>query len=203
MPTNSLFEFVVVHRTDLISRCRAKVATRPSPSPTDAEIEHGVPLFLDQLVSELRHGPSKTQEISKGAVLHGHNLLQQGFSIGQVVHDYGDICQSITDLAVELKASISAEDFRTLNRCLDDAIAGAVTEYTVIQDVTRDVESQELQNLTNTAITAFEVLQMGNLGVGGSTAAVVRRSLMAIRAVVDRRAAELAPLSLVAEAKSR
>jgi hypothetical protein len=24
---------------------------------------------------------------------------------------------------------ISIEDFRTLNRCLDDAIAGAVTEY--------------------------------------------------------------------------
>ena len=30
---------------------------------------------------------------------------------------------------MELAAPISTEDFRILNRCLDDAIAGAVTEY--------------------------------------------------------------------------
>jgi hypothetical protein len=41
----------------------------------------------------------------------------------------GDVCQAITELAVELNAPISTDDFRTLNRCLDDAIAGAVTEY--------------------------------------------------------------------------
>ncbi len=29
----------------------------------------------------------------------------------------------------EMNAPISTDDFRTLNRCLDDAIAGAVTEY--------------------------------------------------------------------------
>jgi hypothetical protein len=32
------------------------------------------------------------------------------------VHEYGDVCQSITDLAVELGAPISTDDFRTLNR---------------------------------------------------------------------------------------
>ena len=49
--------------------------------------------------------------------------------MSQVVHDYGDVCQSVTDLAVEVNAPISTDDFRTLNRCLDEAIAGAVTEY--------------------------------------------------------------------------
>jgi hypothetical protein len=49
--------------------------------------------------------------------------------VSQVVHDYGDVCQAITELAGEMDAPISTEDFRTLNRCLDDAIAGAVTEY--------------------------------------------------------------------------
>jgi hypothetical protein len=110
--------------------------------------------------------------------------LLQGFTISQVVHDYGDVCQSVTDLAVELAAPIDAEDFRTLNRCLDDAIAGAVTEYAYEHDVTRQGESQELQHLTNRAITAFEVLQTGNVGVGGSTGAVVKRSLLAIRAAL-------------------
>ena len=54
----------------------------------------------------------------------------QGFTVSQVVHDYGDVCQSITDLALQLNAPINVEDFRTLNRCLDDAIASAVTEHT-------------------------------------------------------------------------
>src|SRR6202035_1466513 len=116
----------------------------------------------------------------------------QGFTVGQVVHDYGDICQSVTDLAVELAAPISSDDFRTLNRCLDDAIAGAVTEYAHEQDVTRDGTSHELRTLINTAVTAFDVLRTGNVGVGGSTGAVVLRSLRAIGALVDRQSAEIA-----------
>jgi hypothetical protein len=143
----------------------------------------------------LRHGPSKSHEISKGATKHGHDLLGQGFTISQVVHGYGDVCQSITDLAVELGAPIATDDFRTLNRCLDDAIAGAVTEFAREQDVTRDGQSDQLENLTSTAITAFEVIKTGNVGVGGSTGAVLHRSLMAIRAaLVDRKRAEIAPV---------
>ena len=36
---------------------------------------------------------------------------------------YGDICQSITALATELDAPITPDEFRTLNRCLDEVIA--------------------------------------------------------------------------------
>ena len=50
---------------------------------------------------------------------HGRELLQHGFTIEQVVHDYGDLCQSVTDLAVELSMPLSNDEFRTLNRCLD------------------------------------------------------------------------------------
>jgi hypothetical protein len=123
----NLAEFIDTHRDELIRRCRAKVAKRTVPPATDAEIDHGVPLFLSQLCKELSNGrSSETHEISESALEHGHDLLVRGFTIGQVVHDYGDVCQSITDLAVETSAPISADDFRTLNRCLDDAIAGAV-----------------------------------------------------------------------------
>jgi hypothetical protein len=187
MANITLDKFIVENRDELIHRCRAKVAKRTAPPPTEAEIVHGVPLFLDQLVKELRHGPSKTHEIKESAKEHGHDLLLHGFTISQVVHAYGDVCQSVTDLAVELGTPISTDDFRTLNRCLDDAIAGAVTEYAHVQDVTRDGTSDELQRLTNVAITAFEVLQTGNVGIGGSTGAVVYRSLIAIRAALITR----------------
>jgi hypothetical protein len=197
MANVTLYEFIGANREALIRRCRAKVAKRSAPPPTEAEIDHGVPMFLDQLVEELRHGPSNTREISKSAVQHGHDLLLQGFTIGQVVHDYGDVCQSITDLALELAAPISTDDFRTLNRCLDNAIAGAVTEYARVQEVTRDGESDELRSLTNTAITAFEVLQTGGVGIAGRTGALVHRSLLGIRSLIDR------PLGAIADPKSR
>ena|SRR5687768_184293 len=193
MATVPLHEFIGVYREEIIRRCKEKVAGRSSPpAPADAEIDHGVPLFLDQLVQELRDGPSKSHAISRDAGEHGHDLLRKGFTVSQVVHDYGDVCQSVTDLAVELDAPISTEDFRTLNRCLDDAIASAVTDYSRNQDVARDGESSELRNLINTAITAFEVLQTGTVGIAGKTGGVVHRSLTAIRALSERSLADAA-----------
>jgi signal transduction histidine kinase len=198
-----LHEFVAVNREEIIRRCRAKVATRSVPPPTDAEIDHGVPVFLDQLADALRLGLISTPEICKSAVQHGHDLLLQGFTVSQVVHDYGDVCQAITELAVEMNAPISTDDFRGLNRCLDDAIAGAVTEYgrernqsTLEGETARGSErlgffAHEMRNLINTAIVAFEVLKTGNVGVAGSTGTVLHRSLLGLRALTGRSLAEV------------
>jgi hypothetical protein len=189
----TLSEFIEVNRDELIGRCRQKVAMRSVPPATEAELARGVPMFLNQLAAELRTGASKTDEIGKSAIQHGQDLLQQGFTVGQVVHDYGDICQAITDLAVETEAPIATDDFRTLNRCLDDAIAAAVTAFGREQEAVLAGESRELLTLTNTAITAFEALQTGNVGISGSTGTLVHRSLVAIRTLVERPSAKIAP----------
>jgi len=192
-----LSEFVTLHRDAIITRCRAKAIARSISPATEAVVEHGVPVFLSQLVDALRRGLS-TPEIGRSGVLHGHDLLMQGYSVSQVVHEYGDVCQAITELAVELSASISAEDFRTLNRCLDEAIAGAVTEYgrernqsTLDTEVARGRErlgflAHELRNLIHTALVSFDVLKKGNAGVAGSTAAVLHRSLKGLNALIGR-----------------
>lgn len=193
-----LHEFIASNREEIIRRCRGKVATRSFPPPTAAEIEHGVPVFLDQLATALRPGSAPNADINETALQHGHELLVQGFSVCEVVHDYGDVCQSITELALELNAPITTDDFRQLNKCLDDAIASAVTEYgrernqsTLDGEAARETEQRgflahELRNLVNTAILAFEVLRTGNVGVGGSTGGVLNRSLLALRALVGR-----------------
>jgi signal transduction histidine kinase len=198
-----LHEFIAFNREEIIRRCRAKVATRSVPPPTDVEIDHGVPVFLEQLINALRLGLTSSPEIGRSAVKHGHDLLLQGFTVSQVVHDYGDVCQSITDLAVEKNAPIRTDDFRTLNRCLDDAIAGAVTQFgreqnqsTLDGETARESEragflAHELRNVLNTAIMAFEVLKTGNVGVAGSTGSVLHRSLMGAHALVDRSLAEV------------
>jgi signal transduction histidine kinase len=194
-----LHEFIALNRDEIIGRCRAKVGARTIPTPSEAEINHGVPLFLDQLVDSLRSGDTGNRQIDMTAGRHGHDLLLRGFTISQVVHDYGDVCQTITELAGETDAPISTDDFRTLNRCLDEAIAGAVTTFErenqqkaslqQSQESTRSNQRvaflvHELRNLVNTAIVAFEVLKTGNVGVSGSTGAVLNRSLVGLRDLV-------------------
>jgi signal transduction histidine kinase len=198
-----LHEFIVANRDEIIRRCRVKVASRAVPPFTAAEIDHGVPMFLDQLVHALRHGVGSTTEISETALQHGRDLLHRGFTVSQLVHDYGDICQVITTLAVQTDEAVSTDEFRTLNRCLDDAIAGAVTEFgrghdqsTVDAESARGSErlgylAHELRNLVNTAMVAFEVVKTGNVGVGGSTGSVLQRSLQGLQALATRSLAEV------------
>ena len=201
-----LHEFLTVNRHDIIARTRVKVASRSAPRATQAELEHGVSLFLDQLVETLRceqltPGRGTSEQMARSASEHGAELRRAGFTIAQVVHDYGDLCQAVTELAIELEGSIaiSADEFRTLNRCLDEAIAQAVTEYARQRErslTDRGTErvgffAHELRNLLANAMLAFEVLKSGKVGIGGSTGAVLGRNLVALRDIIDRSLAEV------------
>jgi hypothetical protein len=55
-------------------------------------------------------GTHSARAIGATAARHGGDLLRLGFTVSQVVHDYGDICQTITALAVDQHAPISVED---------------------------------------------------------------------------------------------
>jgi hypothetical protein len=194
-----LHEFLTLHREEVVARTREKVAVRSAPGAAQAEMENGVPLFLDQLVETLRREQQTSArptsaEMVESALLHGGELRKAGFSLSQVVHGYGDVCQAVTALAMELEAPISSDEFRTLNRCLDDAIAQAVTEFARQRDISVAdivIERQgffvhELRNLLGSAVMAFEMLKTGSVGIGGSTGAVLERNLLALRDLIDR-----------------
>ena len=141
--------FLSNNRDDLIARCKAKVAQRPARAATVQQLSNGIPMFLEQLTNTLRAeeegdvaegvrisgraGGDATvlSQIGVTATAHGKELMKLGYTVDQVVHDYGDLCQSITDLAVERDAPFTTDQFRTLNRCLDNAIADAVTEFSL------------------------------------------------------------------------
>ena len=198
-----LYEFIDLNREAIISRTRDRVRRRPWPSVAPGEVEHGVPLFLTQLSETLRleatPAPFPADAIGAAASRHGGELLRSGFTVSQVVHDYGDICQTITSIAVEQKAPISVEEFRTLNRCLDTAIAEAVTEHARLTAETRSAEeverlghaAHELRDGLNTAILAFHTLKRGAVAANGSTGAILGQSLMSLREVVDRTLSEV------------
>jgi signal transduction histidine kinase len=199
----ALHVFIAEQRNAIIRRCVAKVATRAAQPFTAAGTDHGVPLFLEQLITALRLGLGSGNEIGPSAILHGHDLLRQGFSVSQVVHGYGDICQAISELAMEAGATISVDDFRLLNQCLDDATSGAVTQFGrehtqsgIDGETARGTEylgflAHELGNLTQTAMLAFGALKTGNLAASGSTGDVLHQSLIGIRALIGRSLAEV------------
>jgi len=206
-----LHEFLKNNREELVSRCCAKVIKRTAPEPTVAELEHGIPLFLDQLIDTLRselgaprEGSSQLPpEIGASAGKHGNELLRKGFSVDQVVHGYGDLCQAVTELAAEKDAPVSVDEFRTFNRCLDNAIADAVTEFGRQRDKLISAEgaqamnerlgslAHELRNLLNAAILAFDAIKAGNVAVTGATGGVLDRSLLGLRNVIDRSLADV------------
>jgi len=198
-----LGDFLASHRDELLARARSRVVVRNSPPSTDLELTYGLPVFLDQLRIALRRaseqGESDHSELERTAGHHGHDLFHKGLTVAQVVHDYGDLCQVITGLAVERGAAISADEFRTLNLCLDDAIAGAVTEFSrqreraLTQEGTErlGVLAHELRNQLNTAMLAFAIVKKGVVAIGGSTGAMLERSLLGIQSLIDRSFADV------------
>ncbi|HEY5938774.1 MAG TPA: HAMP domain-containing sensor histidine kinase [Kofleriaceae bacterium] len=142
-------------------------------------------------------------EIGSAAGKHGRELLREGFTVDQVVHDYGDLCQSVTELAAEKNAQVTVDEFRTFNLCLDNAIADAVSEYGRDRDrfISREgtqavnerlgILGHELRNLLNSAIVAFDAIKSGNVALTGATGGVLDRSLLGLRDVIDRSLAEV------------
>jgi len=198
-----LHEFITTYREQIITRTRSKLTDRPWPLVSTSELEHGVPLFLTQLSETLRLETSATPfsqtAIGASALKHGAELRTRGFNVAQVVHDYGDICQAITEIAVEEKIPVTTEEFHVLNRCLDAAIAGAVTEHariTADSRTTGEIErsgqlAHEVRDLLNTALLAFHTLKRGAVAINGSTGTVLGRSLMNLRDLVDSTLADI------------
>jgi signal transduction histidine kinase len=211
-----LRNFLGNNRADLIARCAAKVAKRSSRNACQNQLETGIPMFLEQLIQTLEaegdgealegvriSGPSggdqtSLSEMGVTAAAHGKALLALDYTIDQVVHDYGDLCQAVTDLGYERDAPFSIEEYRTLNRCLDNAIADAVTEFSAQRDIaiqTRQTSEgnqrlgylmHELRNALSSAMLAADAMRSGNLPVSGATGAVLQRSHTAMARLINR-----------------
>ena len=216
-----MHSFLSNNRDELIARCKAKVAERPQRAATPAQLANGIPMFLEQLTRTLRaeeegdvaegtriSGPAggdstALSQIGVSATAHGQQLMELGYTVDQVVHDYGDLCQAITGLAVERDAPFSVDQFRTLNRCLDNAIADAVTEFSAHRDASISRQQvagenerlgvlvHELRNSLQTVTLGFTALESGLVPVGGSTGALIKRSLGALSSLLDRALGEV------------
>ncbi|MEO7093187.1 MAG: sensor histidine kinase, partial [Polyangiales bacterium] len=185
-----LRDFIAANREEILARARLRVSSRSAPGASDVELTRGLPVFLEQLSEALRKSSAAEDAdhtaMKESAGDHGDILFDQGLTAEQVVHDYGDLCQVITGLAVEQRSAIPARDFQVFNLCLDDAIAGAVTAYSARRERTiaaEDTErlgviAHEMSNVLNAALLSFASIRKGTVAPGGSTGAMLERNLL-------------------------
>ena len=207
LPPGMLQEFIIAHRGEIELRVGQRVMARMAHVNPASRPEQGVPVLITQIVEALAEAStlrvlraeSPTTVINDSAALHGQQLLRDGFTVTQVVNGYGDLCQVVTQLAGEFNAVISARDFHVFNRCLDEAIAGAVTAFASQRE--RDlayegtervgVLAHEMRNLLNTMSLSFAIIREGKVGLSGSTGAMLARSMAGLCTLVDRSVAEV------------
>lgn len=186
-----LADFIAGNREEIVTRYRSKAVIASLPASLDAGPEYAVEIFIEELMSALRNSHDRTNVLPRDDDALG------GWQIVPRVIQYRDICQSITELAMEMNAPIDVADFATLDRCFDDTVARAVTKSTSGRSQTAQsaaagsseplgVFQQEVRRLVNTAILSFDVLRAGTVGLDGSTGRLLHRSLIELRSLADR-----------------
>jgi hypothetical protein len=194
-----LHQFLGENVPELVERCRVKAALRRGPGAIPSGLQHGIPIFLAQLAEMLDASGGGEAAIAASARKHGGEMRAHDFTIDEVVHDYGDLCQSITEMAFEKGVGISAREFGILNIRLDNAIAEAVGEFARDRALPGNLAAHqrvsqlahEVRDLLNTSILAVSAIRAGTtLGLGGATAAALDRSLTQARKAVDEIIAE-------------
>jgi signal transduction histidine kinase len=201
-----LYEFLKKYEKPILLLATKKTLGISEDLPSSSELEKGLPIFYQDLIEVLKKGPTHevralgTNDLSKGeAAAHGKESKRLGYTISQVVHGYGALCQAVTEYAQEKNLLISSAEFHELNLCLDIAIAQAVTQFENIgredthqEEVFRLGElAHELRNTLTSAILAHQMISKGTVGVGGNTSQVLTRAHERMRDLIDRSLSEV------------
>ena len=175
------------------------ITADPAPSAIDADGLVAAANAGDEPAMAAAAGRPCDVELAVSAGAYGKELQRLGYSLSHVVHAYGAACQVITELAIEKNADISTVEFRELNRCLDTAIAGAVTTFHAERAEgfnTRETEhlgflAHELRNGLAIINTSLRLIRGGTVGFSGSIGQVLDRALKRQQELVDRSLAEV------------
>jgi signal transduction histidine kinase len=199
-----LHDFLSANRDRILELTRNKTAGISGSRPTSEELERDLPEFYEHLISVLERESQKGRLVTSprrhlSTARHARESERLGYTVSQLVHGYGAICQAIMKTAQALRVEITPGEFCTLNLSLDVAIAEAVSEFqrthTAIQDLERAKQLgflvHELRNALSSAILAHTLIKQGLVGTGGSTNAMLERAFHRMRDMLDRSFAEL------------
>jgi signal transduction histidine kinase len=212
-----LHSFLLQNKDQILALTEAKTRHLAGAGPSSEQLKDGLPVFYEQLIAVLNDEQTAPEdsggqsddmeslirfervlpgelELALAAGRHGVELLRLGYTLSHVVHAYGAMCQSITELAIAKRFPIAALEFRDLNKCLDVAIARAVTEYEAKRDTQRESEevlrmgflAHELRNALDSVAVAHYLIKKGVVAPAGSTGQVLESGLRRLSDLIDR-----------------
>ena len=210
-----LYELIKDNREILLSKSAALSAQGCGHNNLQTAALGHISFFLDQLIDALivEHGTpngsaksfvketsvSPAVQLSNAAYDHGKEIRDSNLTIGTLVRNYGSVCQAITGYAVEVNVPIDVAEFKTLNWCLDEAIAQAVIAFTVPAppavarvEAARAEHDERLDDMAKmTKHIAFisnslAAMRTGQVGLSGATGALLDASLKALQDLVER-----------------
>ncbi len=205
-----LHDFISAHRTEILDFCLQDLKNR-YPGRDDEELISEIPCFVDEVIDALRADHS-SQEINATdlgittARQQGFIRKSQGFDLSRLVHDYGLVCDAVSQMAVKYSETVLPREFQVLNRCVDEGIARSIESF----EETRSTEEKnraehlgfvihEIRNAVGNASLAFELIRKGKAGFNGSTADVVQRALGRIANLVAESLAEARLIGAIAQ----
>jgi signal transduction histidine kinase len=194
-----LSHFLLEHRHEVLERSLAKIRSVPATAGRSAgELIDDLSLFVDELILALRKArdeprPAGLKTTGEIAPAHARQRWRIGFDVEQVVHDYGFLCDAITEAAQDARVSIDINEYRVLNQSLDTAIAEAVNQYMKSRDRAgeRQVSERigyivhELRNALATSLLSLQAIRSAKLSASGRTADALERSLRRQQELID------------------
>jgi len=142
----------------------------------------------------------------------GRDFLRRGFAAAQVAQDCGNLGAAITELAFECNAIIELNEFRMLDRCIDNAIAAAVAEdsfrdnsavadHSALRLEERlETLSIELRSRIHATTLALTAIRLGHVSPNGATGAALDRSLISLSSLIDHSLADVRGTARLARA---
>ena len=210
-----LHQFLASHRESLLEQSAILSGFHTDRSPEQIASLAQIYIFFDQLIATLQSEdtahipveaptlagkkmPSIESRMSASASVHGSDLRTLGFTIEEVVRNYGGLCQAITSAASDIDEPIHAAEFRTMNRCLDDGIAQAVTSFSrletrqlagnanakVVRDHAYLGSLAAMTSHIDAAVLAVAAIRTGRVGMEGATGGVLDRSLTGLQTLI-------------------
>ena len=189
-----LHNFLEKNQTTILARTKAKMEANGLGKLRSGELDRGLPMFYAQLIAVLKRVASDDAighplggDLDSGtkgdAQRYGREAEKLGYTVSQVIHAYGALCQAITECAFDQGQVITPKEFHGFNFTLDAAVAEAVTEFIEVSDEAKGVDhhaqlgtlAHELRNPLSNAIMALEAIRMGSVGVGGNTGQLLDR----------------------------
>jgi len=187
-----LHEFMTAHRREILETCHQILD--PEPSGLDDFACH----FFDELLRALRRDSGVPDSYSplpgKSEVAARLGAYQQraGIEVGKLTAVFAAISQAVARTGALYELRLTAEEYDSLNSCLDAGIATSIESYWH-RDGAQAREryaarygfvAHELRNALGNASMAFKLVRAGKLDIEGRTGAVLARNLARMSSLI-------------------